>query len=250
MLKPKKLLILGICGLSLNINFNDEVLAKSTRINPIQTSVEIPTTVPEVSVTTVLSTPTTQSAISAVAAQLLVATAGQTIVKIKPKEEYMYANRYVYIRSKKSNESEKKALLTPGDKIKVIKKNEKWCKVKCNDTIGFIQTKKLEENKNVAKKKAEDNAEIFWLTGYCPCQKCSEGYGRQTFSGRTATANHTIAADLTELPLYTEVYIEGYGVYVVEDIGGGVKGKHIDVFFDTDPETYSITGTKRIYVID
>lgn len=249
MLKPKKLLILGICGLSLNINFNDEVLANSIRSDLMQTSAEVPITVPVVPVTTVSATPVTQTAISSVAEKILVTTQGKTIVKIKPKIEYMYANTYVYIKSKKSNESDKKALLTPGDKVKVIKKNEKWCKVKCNNTIGFIETTRLENNKKDAMKKAKDDAEIFWLTGYCPCLKCSEGYGRQTASGRTATANHTIAADLTELPLYTEVYIEGYGVYVVEDVGGGVKGKHIDVFFDTDSETYSITGTKKVYVI-
>lgn len=73
----------------------------------------------------------------------------------------------------------------------------------------------------------------FKLTVYCPCYKCSEGWGRQTQSGRKAKANHTIATDLSVLPMYTDVYIEGMGEYTVEDRGGGVKGRHIDVFSNT-----------------
>lgn len=34
----------------------------------------------------------------------------------------------------------------------------------------------------------------FKITYYCPCLKCSEGYGNNTATGVKAQANHTVAA--------------------------------------------------------
>lgn len=56
------------------------------------------------------------------------------------------------------------------------------------------------------------------------------GYGI-TCSGTKVQENHTIAADLSVLPLGTKILIEGIdAVFVVEDKGGAVKGKHIDLY--------------------
>lgn len=76
----------------------------------------------------------------------------------------------------------------------------------------------------------------FRLTGYCPCYRCSEGWGRHTSTGTIAKANHTIAVDPHVIPYGSKVMINGV-IYTAEDRGGGVKGKHIDIFFDTHAET-------------
>lgn len=76
----------------------------------------------------------------------------------------------------------------------------------------------------------------FRTTGYCPCYQCSEGWGRKTSTGATARANHTIAVDPKVIPYGARVMINGT-VYTAEDRGGGVKGKHIDIFFDTHSQT-------------
>lgn len=76
----------------------------------------------------------------------------------------------------------------------------------------------------------------FKTTAYCPCYSCSEGWGRSTSTGATAAANHTIAVDPRVLPYGSQVMINGI-VYTAEDRGGGVKGNHIDIFFDTHGET-------------
>lgn len=76
----------------------------------------------------------------------------------------------------------------------------------------------------------------FKLTAYCPCYECSEGWGRMTSSGRTAQPNHTIATDPRVIPEGTRVIINGE-VYVAEDQGGGVKGNHIDIFFESHAVT-------------
>lgn len=91
----------------------------------------------------------------------------------------------------------------------------------------------------------------FKLTGYCPCYSCSEGWGTQTASGNRANAGVTVAADTRILPLGTRIYIEGVGERIVQDVGGGVRGNHIDVFVNNHAECYNsnINGYARVYII-
>lgn len=71
----------------------------------------------------------------------------------------------------------------------------------------------------------------FVATGYCACSRCCGSYANGvTASGRTATANHTIAVDTSVIPMGTQVVINGI-VYTAEDTGGAIKGKRIDIFF-------------------
>ncbi len=87
---------------------------------------------------------------------------------------------------------------------------------------------------------------IFKTTGYCPCSRCSEGWGRATSTGAIASAHHTIAVDPNVIPYGTQVMINGV-VYTAEDKGGGVHGHHIDIFFDTHAETRQ-HGTQHVEV--
>ncbi len=74
----------------------------------------------------------------------------------------------------------------------------------------------------------------FTTTGYCNCEKCSGGHNL-TYSGTVPQADHTISADLDRLPLNTRVMINGI-VYTVEDMGSGVDGNKIDVYYATHEE--------------
>ena len=76
----------------------------------------------------------------------------------------------------------------------------------------------------------------FKTTAYCPCRSCSEGYGRLTKTGTQATASRTVAVDPRVIPLGSHLLIDGVE-YIAEDVGGGVKGKHIDIFYNTHSET-------------
>lgn len=87
---------------------------------------------------------------------------------------------------------------------------------------------------------------VFKLTAYCPCYECSKGWGRMTSSGRLAQENHTIATDPSVIPEGTRVVINGT-VYVAEDTGGGVVGKHIDIFMESHSATLSF-GVQRAEV--
>lgn len=87
---------------------------------------------------------------------------------------------------------------------------------------------------------------VFKTTAYCPCARCSEGWGRRTSTGATATSGHTIAVDPRVIPYGSRVMINGV-IYTAEDRGGGVRGHHVDIFFNTHGETYQY-GTRNAEV--
>lgn len=89
-------------------------------------------------------------------------------------------------------------------------------------------------------------SETVTATGYCNCQICCDWkytwYGRPvTKSGRpkkigltasgTRARHGTIAADTSLYPMGTIIEIPGYGFGRVEDRGGAIKNKHIDLWF-------------------
>ena len=69
------------------------------------------------------------------------------------------------------------------------------------------------------------------------------GYG-VTASGRIALPQHTVAVDPNLIPLGTLVYIDGIGYRVAEDVGGAIKGQHIDLYFPSDGDAL-LFGVKR-----
>lgn len=89
-------------------------------------------------------------------------------------------------------------------------------------------------------------------TGYCRCGICC-GWkrnwllrpvyaygpmkGRPKIVGQTASGTMarpgTIAADTRLYPFGTVMYIDGYGYGRVEDRGGAITGKHVDLYFRT-----------------
>lgn len=90
------------------------------------------------------------------------------------------------------------------------------------------------------------------VTGYCNCGACCGWrrnwwrWGRPEYDygpmkgkpkrvGITATGTTakpgTIAADPAVFPFGTRIRVPGHGVGTVEDIGGAIKGKHIDLWF-------------------
>ena len=106
------------------------------------------------------------------------------------------------------------------------------------------------------------------VTGYCNCGKCCGWrkrwflFGRPVYSygnmkglpkkvGVTASgkiaAKGTIAADPSVFSFGTKMAIPGYGPGIVQDIGGSVKGAHIDVWFPSHEEAVA-WGTRKIKV--
>lgn len=79
--------------------------------------------------------------------------------------------------------------------------------------------------------------EEFEATAYCACPKCCGKWADGiTALGTKATAKRTIAVDSKLIPLGSKVEIEGLGTYIAEDTGSAIKGKIIDIYFDTHEE--------------
>lgn len=95
-----------------------------------------------------------------------------------------------------------------------------------------------------------EDGEIFELTGYCPCEKCCGKWANGiTSTGVTAIAGRTIAVDPKVIPYGTEVEIEDLGTRIAEDCGGAIKGKRIDVYFNTHQEALNFgRKSKRIVI--
>jgi len=83
-------------------------------------------------------------------------------------------------------------------------------------------------------------------TAYCACAKCSgwrfnwlgipvSQNGKMKIIGQTASTRMarpgTVAIDPKVFPRGTKFYIPGYGWARGEDLGGGIKGHHLDLYF-------------------
>lgn len=100
----------------------------------------------------------------------------------------------------------------------------------------------------------------FKVTAYCTCVECcgiwsqdhpsrqGTGYVQKTKSGTIPQAGRTIAVDTSVIPLGTTIVIDGHE-YVAEDTGSAIKGKKIDMYFDSHTEA-RIWGvkSKNIYL--
>lgn len=112
--------------------------------------------------------------------------------------------------------------------------------------VGEIRINIYVPEDTIIEEEEEPELELFKLTAYCPCKECSGKWGNLTASGKKAKQGRTIAVDKSIIPLGTQVKIKNK-VYVAEDVGGAVKGKHIDVYLDSHKETVNF-GVKYINV--
>lgn len=96
---------------------------------------------------------------------------------------------------------------------------------------------------------AQEPYEVFEakVTAYCSCPKCcgiwskdhpsrqGTDYEQHTTSGTIPVAGRTVAVDPDIIPLGSKILIDGHE-YIAEDTGSGVKGNHIDIYFDSHEE--------------
>lgn len=74
--------------------------------------------------------------------------------------------------------------------------------------------------------------------------------GNPTSTGKMPKRG-TAAVDPNVIPLGKEIYVEGYGIAVAEDVGQAIKGNKIDLFMETEEEALK-WGRKnvKVYVLD
>lgn len=75
--------------------------------------------------------------------------------------------------------------------------------------------------------------------------------GTRTATGTHPQPNRTIAVDPKIIPYGSKVFIEGYGTYIAEDCGGGIKGNMIDIYMSSYNECINFGRRKaKVYIIN
>jgi len=85
-------------------------------------------------------------------------------------------------------------------------------------------------------------AEVFKATAYCSCKKCCDKDPSDKWYGITASGKRakwgTVAVDRKVIKLGSTLRIKGFPntMFRAEDVGGAIKGRHIDVWFPSHRE--------------
>lgn len=85
------------------------------------------------------------------------------------------------------------------------------------------------------------------ITGYTPwCAHCCGKTDGITRSGKQAVVG--VTAGMVGLPLGTEIYIEGYGYFTVQDTGN-VNNYWVDLACYSHEDCYKVTGYAKVYIV-
>ena len=103
----------------------------------------------------------------------------------------------------------------------------------------------------------EGMAEPVALGEYMCTAYCAEEYPHIcggngiTASGTLPVPGITAAADWDELPAGSVIYIEGIGIRVIEDTGGAINGRSLDVLVETHDKAVSWAGygSHRVWLL-
>jgi 3D (Asp-Asp-Asp) domain-containing protein len=96
-------------------------------------------------------------------------------------------------------------------------------------------------------------AEVFKVTAYCSCEKCCDKDPSNEWYGITATGTKaqwgTVAVDRKIIKLGSKLRLEGFPntTFRAEDVGGAIKGNHIDIWFPSHKEALNF-GVKKMVI--
>ncbi|WP_277755856.1 3D domain-containing protein [Paenibacillus luteus] len=122
------------------------------------------------------------------------------------------------------------------------------------DVLAGNRTDAMDSAAGMSKKAKPDTVEVI-ATGYTAGVESTgkrpghPQYGI-TYSGVKVRRDQvsTIAADTKLFPIGTLLYIPGYGYGVVADTGSAIKGKKIDLYFETIKQVYEQWGKRTVQV--
>lgn len=86
--------------------------------------------------------------------------------------------------------------------------------------------------------------ENFWATSY---NHTCEGCDMITATGMLQSYG-VVAVDPKVIPLFTKMYIPGYGIAIAGDVGGAIKGRRIDLGFTELDGSFS-SGPVDVYIL-
>ena len=95
----------------------------------------------------------------------------------------------------------------------------------------------------------------FSISHYCSCPICTNSpKGSRTATGHIPREGRTVAVDPKLIPLHSIIYVEGLGTFVAEDVGGAVKGKHLDIYISDHQRALNLGtlrgATPKVYILN
>ena len=96
-------------------------------------------------------------------------------------------------------------------------------------------------------------SELFKVTAYCSCKKCCDKDPSDKWYGITASGIQahwgTVAVDRNIIEFGSLLLIKEFPntIFTAEDVGGAIKGNHIDIWFPSHEEALEF-GVKKIFV--
>lgn len=144
------------------------------------------------------------------------------------------------------------ASLPAGTSVMLLGEKDGYAMVQYDGMVGYVLGDDLMNSVEYARLNGE--AVLFSVTSYCSCRICCGAYSPEvtgrpahTATGTEPQEGRTIAVDPSVIPYGSHVVIEGLGTYIAEDCGGGVKGNHIDLYFENHDDAVKF-GRKQLYV--
>lgn len=102
-----------------------------------------------------------------------------------------------------------------------------------SDEKGSAETKNSKEETTVSRSADKGESKTFTVESTAYTANC-DGCSGTTATGVNLNENpeaKVVAVDPDVIPLGSKVWVEGYGYAVASDVGGGIDGKEVDVFF-------------------
>lgn len=154
--------------------------------------------------------------------------------------------------NKKNEELKKKQIEVENNKKKI---EQKRVIIQKNDINIQQLNKEIEELKINLQKAKEISYKGRYIGTFLATAYDDTPASQGKWVGKTATGMKprvgVIAVDPKIIPLKTKLYVEGYGECIAGDTGGDIKGKRLDLFFNT-PSEVSKYGRRdvKVYIID
>lgn len=106
--------------------------------------------------------------------------------------------------------------------------------VTINEEINSVESKPISLQANTSSDDGVSKCSTYEATAYARCfgDSCKTRIGLKPFYDRTARRG-VVAVDPAFIPLRSIVWVEGYGYAIAADTGSAIKGKRIDVWFDS-----------------
>ncbi len=154
-------------------------------------------------------------------------------------------NEVALLRLNKNVEEEKRVLSKVNEKEKEL--------VAASEAAKAKAAKEAEENSKQSKEVAANNSNSSEGQTLSRGESNSGSYSKVMMMEATAYAGHgitasgnptnrnpngysTIAVDPRVIPMYSKVYVEGYGYAIALDTGGAIQGNRIDLFMNSEAE--------------